>query len=68
MEKGRKNLEFKEVKDDFAETDITAESFKAQADETAHKIEELDNLARNNVELENLEETMAGDIPSLGNG
>jgi len=67
MEKGRKNLEFKEVKDEFAETDITAESVKAQADETAHKIEELDNLARNNVELENLEETMAGDILSLEN-
>ena len=68
MQNAKKNVEFKEVKDDFAATNETVQAVKATTESTAEKIAELDNEAKDNVELGKLEDSIAGEVPSLGKG
>ena len=68
MAKARQNLEFKDVKDNFAETNKTVQAVKNLTESTAKKIKQLDNEAKNPVELKKLEDSIAGVVPSLGNG
>ena len=56
------------MKDNFAATDKAVQAVKATTETTAEKIAELDNEAKDNVELGNLEDSIAGKVPSLGKG
>ena len=68
MAKARQNLEFKDVKDNFAEINKTVQAVKNLTESTAKKIKQLDNEAKNPVELKKLEDSIAGVVPALGNG
>ena len=68
MAKARQNLEFKDVKDNFAETNKTVQAVKNLTESTAKKIKQLENEAKNPVESKKLEDSIAGVVPALGNG